>query len=325
MITNELSEAVAMTAKNPALRQCPFCAETHPALFLTAPDRFHGREKEYELLRCSSCSLVWLNAPPAPPEMGEHYGEEYDRTIAIAAKAPDHWYAPRDVLFRYKSGGSVLDLGCASGGFLSTVKGPAWQLFGIEMSEEAAEIARHRCGAQVFVGDILDAHFPRASFDAITCFNVFEHVYEPQKVLARVAEWLKPGGIFIAAMPNIDSAGERIFRSYWYGLELPRHLYHFSPKTLRMVAESVGLHEISLSTARCLHFESSMRYVVDNLVKKIGISRPPLSRATEPGIAFKVVRKIFRMTFLNLFSASAFLIGDGEVINAVFTKPDASQ
>jgi len=165
--------------------------------------------------------MVWLDNPPSKAEMGMHYGPDYDRTISTAAKATDHWFGRRDELLRLKpGGGAVLDLGCASGGFLSTMQGPSWKLFGIEMSEEAASVARGRCGAEVFVGDILDAPFAPGSFDAITCFNVFEHVYEPKEVLARAAEWLKPGGIFFTMMPNIDSAGARIFRSYWYALEL---------------------------------------------------------------------------------------------------------
>jgi SAM-dependent methyltransferase len=257
--------------------------------------------------------------------MGDHYGSDYDRTIAAASQAPDHWLPRRNELSRLKSGGAVLDLGCGAGGFLSTLKGPSWKLYGIEMSEGAASIARTRCGAEVFVGDVLDAPFPPGSFDAITAFNVLEHVYEPREVLARVAYWLKPGGIFYTMMPNIDSAGARIFRSYWYALELPRHLYHFSPATLRMVGQSAGLQEVSVTAHRELYFESSFRYVVDDLLKKIGISRTPLARAQEPSLPFKVVRKLFRLTLLPLLTAAASMAGDGETITAVFTRGGAQE
>ena len=120
-------------------KKCPMCAATRTTILLTAPDRFHGRDTQYNLLRCPSCSLVWLDAPPSPSQMGEHYGADYDRTIATAKKAPSHWF-PRRELLRHKSGGSVSDLGCAAGGFLSTLQGPSWKRFGVEMSEEAATI-----------------------------------------------------------------------------------------------------------------------------------------------------------------------------------------
>ncbi|MGA7521081.1 MAG: class I SAM-dependent methyltransferase [Acidobacteriaceae bacterium] len=293
---------------------------------MTAPDRFHGRTRQYQLLRCPDCSMVWLDDPPSKAEMGMHYGADYDRTISAASAAPRHWLDRRDELLRLKpGGGAILDLGCASGGFLSTLQGPDWKLFGIEMSEDAASTARSRCGAEVFVGDVLDAPFPSASFDAITCFNVFEHVYKPQEVLVRVAKWLKPGGIFYTLMPNIDSAGARIFRSYWYALELPRHLSHFSPVTLRRVAHAAGLQEVSIKTHRELFFEYSTRFLFDDFVKKFGISRSPLSQSVEePSLPWRVVRKMYRLTLLQLFTAAASLAGDGETMAAVFTRASAT-
>ena len=255
-----------------------------------------------------------------------HYGSDYDRTISTAAKASEHWAGRRDELLRLKpAGGTVLDLGCATGGFLSTLQGPSWKCFGIEMSEDAANVARRRCGAEVFVGDILDAPFLPASFDAITCFNVFEHVYEPKEVLIKVAEWLKPGGIFYTLMPNIDSAGARIFRSYWYALELPRHLYHFSPATLRRIAGAAGLREVSVETWRELYFEYSTRFLFDDLIRKIGICRVPLAKSADvASLPFRIVRKIYRLTLLQLFTAAASAVGDGETIAAIFTRDGAA-
>lgn len=325
MIANDAPAIAASPVSSAGQRSCPICAHRDPRPLLAGPDRFNGRQTQYQLLRCSGCSLVWLSDPPSPSDMGDHYGSDYDRTIAAASQAPDHWLPRRNELSRLKSGGAVLDLGCGAGGFLSTLKGPSWKLYGIEMSEGAASIARTRCGAEVFVGDVLDAPFPPGSFDAITAFNVLEHVYEPREVLARVAYWLKPGGIFYTMMPNIDSAGARIFRSYWYALELPRHLYHFSPATLRMVGQSAGLQEVSVTAHRELYFESSFRYVVDDLLKKIGISRTPLARAQEPSLPFKVVRKLFRLTLLPLLTAAASMAGDGETITAVFTRGGAQE
>jgi len=327
MAANEVSVVFASEAKDTGRPTCPICGTPNPLNWMAAPDRFHGREKEFQLLRCSSCSMVWLDDPPTKAKMGEHYGPDYDRTISTAAQAPEHWFGRRDRVLALKPDGeAILDLGCATGGFLSTMKGLEWKLFGIEMSEEAASKARARCGAQVFVGDILDAPFPSQSFDVITCFNVFEHVYEPREVLVRVADWLKPGGVFFTLMPNIDSAGARIFRSYWYPLELPRHLYHFSPVSLRRVAQSAGLTEVYIKTHRELYFESSARFFFDDLLKRIGISRVPLAKVTsEPSLPWRILRKIFRLTILQMFTAAASVAGDGETIAAVFKKRDAAK
>lgn len=320
MIAKEAPMETASVSGGSNNQQCPLCECFDPKVWLTGPDRFNGRKKHYKLLRCPACSLVWLHEPPPPAEMGQHYGDDYDRVIASAAEAPDHWLGRRDEVISHKSGGVALDLGCGSGGFLSTLKNPSWKLYGIEMSEAMAKVAEHRSGADVFVGDILDAPFPPASFDLITCFNVFEHVYQPKAVLSKVSEWLKPGGIFYTLMPNIDSAGVRIFRSYWYGLELPRHLFHFSPATLRMIAQSVNLQEVLIAANRELFFESSMYYIVDDLLSAMGITRKSLAQAAPPHLAWKVVRKIFRLSVLPLLTSLASVAGDGETISAIFTK-----
>jgi len=78
------------------------------------------------------------------------------------------------------------------------------------MFVESAQRAQAESGAIAFVGDILDATFRPASFDVITRFHVFEHIYKPCVVLSKVFEWLKPGGIFYVLVPNINSAGESI-------------------------------------------------------------------------------------------------------------------
>jgi SAM-dependent methyltransferase len=204
------SASRAATNGNPHV-VCPVCGGSSIKSVVQAPDRFHGRSEMYELLRCEGCSIVWLKDPPAPAEMGQHYGADYDRAISGGGEDSGHWSGKRDVILQHKKGGAILDLGCSSGGFLNSIKSPEWKLYGVEMSEDVAQKARAKTGAEVFVGDILDAPFAPNSFDAITCFHVFEHLYEPWKELGKVAQWLKPGGIFYAIMPNIDSAGMRIF------------------------------------------------------------------------------------------------------------------
>jgi len=305
---------------NWTLASCPACGHNANGHFLQAPDRFHGRRHVYYLLRCPACTLVWLHDPPPPREMNQHYGEDYDRDISGAGKDPGHWTGRHDTLLRYKSGGRLLDLGCSSGGFLATLKGPAWELFGIEMSERMARAAESGAGANIFVGDILDATFPEGSFDAITCFHVFEHVYEPGKVLERVESWLKPGGVFYMEMPNISSAGARIFGSYWYALELPRHLYHFSPASLRSLARASGLQEVSITTHRNVFIEQSVHYIVEHVLGKLGVHPTPLARVKPARVPWKVVRKSLRLTVLPVLSGLAYFAGEGEIIRAVLTK-----
>jgi SAM-dependent methyltransferase len=313
------SSIAGVDVLNPA-SACAACGSREAIPFLVAPDRFHGRPELYRLVECSSCTLVRLDNPPAPERMGEHYGADYDRSVALAGEEPGRWRGRWEALAKYKPGGALLDLGCSAGGFLSGLAGTAWSLYGIEMSKTMAAKARERTGAEIFVGDILDAPFPAGTFDAITCFHVFEHLYQPREVLAKVCEWLKPGGIFFVMVPNIDSAGFRIFKSYWYALELPRHLSFFSPKSLTALARSLGLEEVSVTTNREVFIEASTRYILDDKLRKAGIHRVPLAKARRPGIPFRVVRKAFRLALLPVLNGLASLAGDGESIHAIFRK-----
>ncbi|MGA8765327.1 MAG: class I SAM-dependent methyltransferase, partial [Candidatus Sulfotelmatobacter sp.] len=117
--------------------------------------------------------------------MGFHYGEDYHKAIVLGGEqsAAERWHGHRERISRYKQGGAILDIGCSSGGFLGTMKGGTWKLYGIEMEASTAERARFNTGAEIFVGDALDAPFPAETFDVVTCFDVLEHVYEPRQFL----------------------------------------------------------------------------------------------------------------------------------------------
>jgi len=300
---------------------CPVCGQVGAKEWLRSPDRLHGRREQYRLVRCQGCSLVWLSNPSKPEEMHLHYTDAYHKLISAAGQnSPARWGFRKDALAPYRRSGALLDLGCSSGSFLESMKGEPWKLYGIEMSAEGAKTAEARSGAHVFVGDIPDAPFAPESFDVITCFDVLEHLYEPRQVMANVGEWLKPGGIFYVLVPNIDSAEARVFGSYWHGLELPRHLSHFSPASLKFLAESVGLRQVSLETRRNPAVGTSLRYVWDDLFRAVGIPRTPVAYRGDAGLAWRAARKLIRTTVLRTLLAMAPLVGGGESIHAIFLK-----
>ena len=308
-------------SKNQAPGPCPVCGQEGAKEWLRAPDRLHGRHEKYMLVRCPGCSLVWLNNPPELSEMHMHYTEAYDNLISASGQnSPARWGFRKEALAPHKRSGALLDLGCSSGSFLESLKSEGWKLHGIEMSRDCAKIAEAKSGAQVFVGDILEAPFRRESFDVITCFDVLEHLYEPRRVMTKVGEWLKPGGIFYVLVPNVDSAEARVFGSYWHGLELPRHLFHYSPASLKFLADSAGLREVSVETRRNPAIGTSLRYVWDDVFGAVGIRRTPVAYREEAGLPWRAARKVVRMTVLRVLLAMAPFVGGGESIHAIFQK-----
>jgi 2-polyprenyl-3-methyl-5-hydroxy-6-metoxy-1,4-benzoquinol methylase len=303
---------------------CPICGQAGAKEWLSAPDRLHGRHQNYALVRCPACSIVWLKHPPKPEEMHEHYTGAYHKLISAAGEtSPWRWQRHKKKLVQFKQSGALLDLGCSSGAFLESLRDGPWELYGIEMSADCAKKAETRSGAKVVVGDILEAPFPPESFDVITCFDVLEHLYEPQRVMAKITEWLKPGGIFYIFVPNIDSAEARVFGSYWCGLELPRHLFHYSPASLRYLAKSTGLEEVSLETTRNPAVGYGVRYFFDDHLSAFGISRTPAAYLGEASFPWRVARKLTRMTVVRFLLAFAPLAGEGEAIHGFFRKSTA--
>jgi SAM-dependent methyltransferase len=255
--------------------------------------------------------------------MGAHYDEGYHMVISAGGEgfAEVRWREQKELIYRYKRGGAILDIGCSSGGFLGTMRNGDWKLHGIEITAATADKAKSATGAEVFVGDAVDAPFGLESFDVVTCFDVLEHVYEPRKFLAKVLDWLKPSGIFYAILPNIDSWEARAFRSYWYGLELPRHLYHFSPRSLRRLMASLGFEEVRLGTPPTSYVERSIGYLCASAIEAAGLKATPQSEPTPLGVPGRIARKVWRTLGITPFGTIASLAGAGASIQAIFAKP----
>jgi len=139
----------------------------------------------------------------------------------------------------WRGQGRLLDVGCGSGSWLGVAHALGWQVSGIEMDPDAASKAR-RFTPAIHVGDVLSAPFAPASFDLVTAMHVLEHVPDPVAVARRMLEWLAPGGLVIVEVPNAGGLGARLFDRAWSGLELPRHLSHFTPATLERTMDLAG-------------------------------------------------------------------------------------
>ena len=317
------AEEDAMVAAVPSTsRACPACGCSLAKRFLRSRDFFFMRQPLYQLVRCEDCRLCWLENAPPPEDMASHYGADYDRVITAPGDLyPHHWDLVRNKLLQYVQGGSILDIGCSSGSFLRTLKGEAWKLYGIEMSKVVADHARATTGAEVFVGDVLDAPFKNSTFHAASGFHVLEHMYDPRKVMATVFSWLKPGGILTLTLPNIDSLEARIFGHYWFGVDVPRHLWHFSPRALSAMASSVGFQPVEVGTTRSCYLEGSIRNLVADLKVRSGIPHVPPSDGKPTALPVRIMQKAFRLGVVYPFRELAVVGGVGADLHAVFHKP----
>lgn len=145
--------------------------------------------------------------------------------------------------------GRLLDVGCGNGRFLAQMRELGWEVMGVEPDPEAVRIAREQFGLEIFQGTLEEARFPDDNFDAITLNHVIEHVTDPISLLTECRRILKPVGKLVVVTPNIRSLGARLFGKAWLHWDPPRHLFLFSPKSLRICAEQAGLKVQSIRTS----------------------------------------------------------------------------
>ena len=138
---------------------------------------------------------------------------------------------------------------------------------------------------------------------------------------SKIMEWLKPGGIYYVALPNIDSWESHIFGSYWYGLELPRHLFHFSSRSLSSVCKSLGFEQEFLVTPETSYVERSVNYIGATLYGNLGFHPASQAQPKKRGFAWRAVRKVFRVSIILPFGQVASWAGRGGSMQAVFRKP----
>jgi SAM-dependent methyltransferase len=97
-------------------------------------------------------------------------------------------------------------------------------------------MARDR-GITVHQGSVQNAAFPDEFFDVVTMWHVLEHVPDPRETLGELRRILKPNGLLVVEVPDSASVTFRLCGDRWLQLDIPRHLQHFTPKTLVRILE----------------------------------------------------------------------------------------
>jgi SAM-dependent methyltransferase len=263
---------------------CPVCLNPVTSPAFTGTDCFfESTSKTFALDSCSACRCLFLNPMPDSGEIASFYPPNYwwaasrpgglkkletiYRTIALR----DHIaFITRSV--KGRRGLELLDVGCGSGTLLALLKRRGFRVRGVDFSAEASAIAKLENDVDVAIGALDEVHFPDQSFDVVTLFHVMEHVTNPRDVLREVSRILKPQGVVILQVPNIESWQFRIFGPKWYGLDIPRHVIDYSKNSMLKLLGDSGF-----VPARIRHF--NLRDNAPALASSIFPSLDPLSRS----------------------------------------------
>lgn len=257
---------------------CPLCGERDEDAVIEAPAA-NGTDV-YRVARCRACGMSYLNPRPDPATIGQFYPDEYvcyqaSGREACRERPQDYlrrlvrahelgyppplkrWYqkllaravAPcfsrqRESLcwLPYHGRGRLLEFGCGAGWFAHYMQLQGWDVTGLDMSAFAAQQVREQFGIPVLVGSLPHPEIQPESFDLVTMGMVLEHVHWPHDVIAAAARALRPGGLLAIVVPNFASDLLPLFGVDWLPLDLPRHLLHFTPVSLRRLVECHGMH-----------------------------------------------------------------------------------
>lgn len=227
------------------------------------------------IVRCNRCSLTYANPRMAAPLVEQHYSA-VDDPLYIEERAA------RVLTFRRnfeplarlaRASGSppyrLLDVGSHIGVMLETAEERGWQAVGVEPSAWAAERARER-GLHVINTTLARAHLTPASFNAVTMWDVIEHLTDPAADLHRVQRLLKPGGIVAIHTMDVESQLARLMGNRWPWF-MVMHLYYFSPDTLGQMLSQSGFQ-----VERVMYQGRYLR--VNYLITRIRPFSPPLAR-----------------------------------------------
>ena len=227
----------------------------------------------WRLVQCVNCGLVYLNPQPQSFLYHEDYFTQHvshDGSLTWTTEGGtlsaqieiNRWqvalleqHLPTVPVNR----GKLLDAGCATGVFLAAARLCGWQVFGFELSPWAAQVAADLLELDVAIATI-DALPVRAeAFDVITCYHTLEHVPSPRRALDCLRAALKPTGLLVAEVPNLMSLEARLEGARWHDLQLPHHLYHFTPRTLVRLLFETGFQVVDVDYSPTRYVTQLMR------------------------------------------------------------------
>jgi 2-polyprenyl-3-methyl-5-hydroxy-6-metoxy-1,4-benzoquinol methylase len=230
---------------------CPNCGSSDIFKVLSVKD-YTVSDEEFEIWECKNCTQRFTQNIPGQENISKYYQSENYISHSDTSKGfinnLYHKVRKRTLLQKKnliektcgKYSGNILDVGAGTGAFLNTMKNANWNCTGIEPDNAAREKALELYGINLQKAEKIYS-LPSESFDAITLWHVLEHVHELHKYVEQLKTLLSADGKLFIAVPNYTSGDEKIYDKYWAAYDVPRHLYHFSPKAMEILLNTHGL------------------------------------------------------------------------------------
>jgi 2-polyprenyl-3-methyl-5-hydroxy-6-metoxy-1,4-benzoquinol methylase len=246
--THPIDALIARFGKIPdellSQRACPTCGATAEKPELS--------KDHMAVVRCGVCDLVYVN-----PTFDEHHYQnvyasaEYQEIVRDLGISSHEYRVGRfgtervglmdaHVRSRDREPVRYLDVGCSTGFVVEAARDRGWNATGIDLNPSAIEFGRSR-GLDLRTVALEDAGLPDSTFDAISLFDVLEHLLDPARTLRTCIDLLAPGGILFLYVPNYDSASRLLMGAAAHFIWPTHHLNYYTPSTLRDLMARNGL------------------------------------------------------------------------------------
>jgi len=242
---------------------CPICNAQDFKKKLTAKD-YTVSGHSFDIMQCVQCSLCFTQDAPDAAHIGPYYkSEEYishtdtskGMVNRLYQKVRKRTLKSKRKLIQQTTGllkGNLLDVGSGTGAFVNEMKQNGWEVKGLEPDEDARAVAKKTFDVSLDTMNELWS-LETGTYNAITLWHVLEHVHDLQAYMARLNELLAENGKLIIAVPNYTSKDAQLYGSYWAAWDVPRHLYHFSPASMNLLAEK---HNLKIINYKPMWFDS---------------------------------------------------------------------
>lgn len=230
---------------------CPVCGSSDIEIALQATDHTVSGEI-FSIMECKACKLRFTQDVPDELSIGPYYRSEnyisHTNTSKGFVNSLYHWVRKRTLTRKRKliqkatdvSTGKLLDIGAGTGAFLHEMKQQGWDTTGLEPDGPARKLAKKLYNIDLQENSQL-FKLPANSFHAITLWHVLEHVHDLHEYIKQIKSLLQEKGKLIIAVPNYTSADAATYKEHWAAYDVPRHLYHFSPRSIQVLMEKHGL------------------------------------------------------------------------------------
>jgi 2-polyprenyl-3-methyl-5-hydroxy-6-metoxy-1,4-benzoquinol methylase len=217
---------------------CPCCGSARARPYLSCDG--------FAFVRCRDCAIVFQNPRPVFEDVRKRYAAEY---FSYELANESNFFGLmrlglEDVRFQERAAAlraprTFLDIGCATGMLIESMKKEGWEVQGVDLCRESADYGKVHRGVDIFPGTLEEARFADGAFGVVHFSHLIEHVPDPRGFLGEVRRVLAPGGLALITTPNIDGFQARLFGKAWRSA-IADHLVLFSRTTLQRLAEQEG-------------------------------------------------------------------------------------